>query len=85
MDVVLTVCGNARDESCPIWPGAPVTAHWGVEDPADVTEPAEAVRDAFSEAYERLQKRANQLIEVRFEDMQREQLQRVLRDIGETG
>lgn len=58
MDLVITVCGNARDEECPIWPGTPLRAHWGVEDPADVTAPADAVRAAFQTAYDILDRRA---------------------------
>lgn len=58
MDLVITVCGNARDETCPIWPGAPLSTHWGVEDPADVKAPVEAVDAAFEEAFHILRHRA---------------------------
>jgi arsenate reductase len=47
MDFVFTVCDNARNEPCPVWPGHPVTAHWGVEDPAAVTGSVEQRRQAF--------------------------------------
>jgi protein-tyrosine-phosphatase len=83
MDLVITVCGNARDEACPVWIGAPVTAHWGADDPADVTEPAEAVHVAFSEAYTRLRKYADAFIALPFEDMSRIELQDAVRKIGE--
>jgi protein-tyrosine-phosphatase len=83
MGLVITVCGNARDETCPVWIGAPVTAHWGAEDPADVTEPPEAVRIAFSEAYTRLRKYADAFIALPFEDMTRTELQEAVRKIGE--
>jgi arsenate reductase len=57
MDFVITVCDNAANEICPIWPGKPITAHWGVPDPAAV-EGSEAERmAAFREAYRRLETR----------------------------
>ncbi len=56
MDAVITVCGSAAEETCPIWPGAPVRAHWGVEDPAAAVE---AEWDsAFRTAYDILNRRA---------------------------
>lgn len=51
MDLIVTVCGNAADEACPVWPGRPLIAHWGVDDPAATTAPEAAVRAAFAEAY----------------------------------
>ena len=57
IDVIITVCGNAKDETCPIWPGHPCTAHWGVEDPADITAPPEAVRAAFTKTYDQMYRR----------------------------
>jgi len=54
---VITVCGNAADETCPVWPGHPVTAHWGVEDPAGVREPADAVERAFAKTYDEMYRR----------------------------
>lgn len=83
MDLVITVCGNARDESCPVWIGAPVTAHWGVEDPACVTEPPEAVKVAFSDAYTALRKHADAFIALPFEDMSHSELKDAVRKIGE--
>ena len=56
MDVVLTVCGSAAGETCPMWPGAPVRAHWGVEDPA-AAAPADQ-EAAFRAAFDLLRKRA---------------------------
>ena len=57
LDIIITVCGNAAEESCPIWPGHPVSAHWGVDDPAIVTEPAEQVAQAFAKTYDEMYRR----------------------------
>ena len=56
MDAVITVCGSAADEVCPIWPGAPVQAHWGVDDPAKAD--TDDWEDAFETAFTILNKRA---------------------------
>ena len=55
-DYIFTVCASAAGEICPIWPGHPTTAHWGIDDPAHV-EPLEARRAAFERAYASLEKR----------------------------
>lgn len=83
MDLVVTVCGNARDETCPVWIGAPIVAHLGVEDPAEVTAPPKAVQRAFSETYTQLRKYAEAFITLSFEDMDQAALQQAVRDIGE--
>jgi len=56
IDYIFTVCASAAGESCPIWPGHPTTAHWGIADPAHV-EPLEARRAAFETAYGQLERR----------------------------
>jgi arsenate reductase len=56
-DFVFTVCDNAAKEVCPFWPGQPLTAHWGVPDPAGVRGTAEDVRRAYREAFVTLQRR----------------------------
>ena len=56
IDTIFTVCASAAGETCPIWPGHPTTAHWGIADPAHV-EPMEARRAAFEQAYRSLEKR----------------------------
>ena len=56
LDYIFTVCASAAGETCPIWPGHPTTAHWGIADPAHV-EPIEARREAFEKAFQSLEKR----------------------------
>jgi arsenate reductase (thioredoxin) len=62
MDLVFTVCDNAAGEACPLWPGQPVTAHWGIEDPAAACGGDEALRQAFETAYARLAARIELLV-----------------------
>jgi arsenate reductase len=57
MDLVVTVCGSAASETCPIWPGAPLRTHWGVEDPAAASQ--SDWEDAFRTAYDILKRRAD--------------------------
>ena len=57
MDFVFTVCDNAAREVCPIWPGQPMTAHWGVPDPAAVTGTSEQIERAFRDAFVTLDRR----------------------------
>ncbi|MDQ7071296.1 MAG: arsenate reductase ArsC [Rhodobacterales bacterium] len=84
MDLVITVCGSAAAETCPIWPsttqGFPLRAHWGIDDPAAAK--SEDWPAAFSQAYTRLAGRANAFIALPFEDMARADLQAALDDIG---
>ena len=57
LDFVFTVCDNAAGEVCPIWPGQPVTAHWGIADPAAITGSDDEKRKAFTAAFTLLQRR----------------------------
>ncbi len=82
LSFVFTVCDNAAGETCPIWPGAPVTGHWGIPDPADVTDPVEAVDEAFELAYERLEKRISAFFNLDYENMSTEELRKAFREIG---
>jgi len=79
MDAVITVCGAAVNETCPFWPGAPVRAHWGVDDPADCVTDCETV---FSLTYDILFRRAAKLLDARFEEMDTVQLKALLDEIG---
>ena len=69
IDAVITVCDNAASEVCPIWPGPPVTAHWGIPDPAPATGDDAAKRAAFAAAYEALEARVAALIALPVEDL----------------
>jgi len=62
MDFVFTVCDNAAREVCPVWPGQPMTAHWGVPDPAAVEGTAEQIEKAFREAFMILERRISLLL-----------------------
>lgn len=62
MDFVFTVCDFAAAESCPVWPGHPMTAHWGLPDPAGVVGPVEARRKAFKDTFAALQMRLRLLV-----------------------
>ena len=68
LDFIFTVCGNAAQETCPVWPGHPATAHWGICDPAHV-EPMAARREAFEEAYQSLKKRIEAFLALPLETM----------------
>ena len=62
MDLIVTVCANAAGEVCPVWPGHPNTAHWGVEDPAAVTGSRQDVLDAFAHTYDQMKRRVEALL-----------------------
>ncbi|MGA7350662.1 MAG: arsenate reductase ArsC, partial [Acidobacteriaceae bacterium] len=57
LDLVFTVCDNAAKEICPVWPGQPMTAHWGIPDPASVTGTQEEIERAFRDAFSTLDRR----------------------------
>jgi arsenate reductase len=82
IDFIFTVCGNAAKETCPIWPGHPTTAHWGIPDPAHV-EPIEARRRAFEEAYRSLERRIRAFLALPLESMSRDEIQAAARRIHE--
>ncbi len=82
LDFVFTVCDNAAGETCPIWPGAPVTGHWGIPDPADVTEPIEAADEAFELAWQRLEKRISAFFAIPFETLSTAELREEFARIG---
>ena len=85
MDFVFTVCDNAAAEECPYWPGQPMTAHWGVPDPAAVEGSDEDKRRAFREAFRALSTRINLFVSLPMEKLDRLALQKRLQEIGKTG
>jgi len=82
MDIIITVCDQAAGEVCPVWPGQPVTAHWGVEDPAAVVGDDGTRRAAFLNAFTVLQKRIALLSSLRLESLDRIAAEQRLRQIG---
>ena len=82
LDFVFTVCDNAAGEVCPIWPGQPMTAHWGVEDPAGVEGTDEHKRNAFVQAYLRLNTRISQFVSLPLSKIDKLSLQTQLNEIG---
>lgn len=85
LDMIFTVCDNAAGEVCPVWPGRPVTAHWGVEDPAAMSGTEEAKRKAFVKAFNELSGRINLLLALPLEKLDRLALKSKLDEIGSTG
>lgn len=83
MDIVITVCDAAAGEACPVWPGHPVTAHWGIPDPVLPKSSSRAVRSALARAYERLERRISALLDLPIDALDAASLRRHLQDIGE--
>ncbi|MBS3936448.1 MAG: arsenate reductase ArsC [Sulfuritalea sp.] len=81
-DFIFTVCGNAAQESCPVWPGHPAAAHWGIDDPAHV-EPLDARREAFEKAYQELRARVEAFLALPLETMTRTEALAAARRIHE--
>ena len=82
MDFIFTVCDTAAGEECPLWLGSPVTAHWGVEDPAACTS-SEAEQDkVFEQAYQRLTKRIQLFLSLPFNKLNALSLKQKLQEIG---
>lgn len=82
MDFVFTVCDSAAGEACPIWPGKPVTAHWGIEDPAAVEGSDLAKEAAFEKAFQFMRNRISAFIALPLEKLDEMSLQKKLAEIG---
>ena len=83
LDFVFTVCDNAAGETCPLWPGEPMTAHWGIEDPAAVE--GDGQRQAFRNAFYALQRRIGLFLALPLDSIDELSLRTRLREIGRTG
>jgi len=83
LDFVITLCDGAAGETCPVWPGTPVSAHWGIADPAAVTGTPEQQREAFRRAYHQLERCIALFTELPLEALDEPALRRELRKIGE--
>jgi len=82
MDFVFTVCDNAAKEVCPIWPGQPMTAHWGVPDPASVAGSPEEIQRTFRDAYSILDRRISLFLSLPIESLDRMAIKREIDRIG---
>jgi protein-tyrosine-phosphatase len=85
MDFVFTVCDQAAGEVCPLWPGQPITAHWGVDDPAKAVGSDEQKRRAFLRAFTELSARINLFVSLPLDKLDRLALQKKLHEIGHAG
>lgn len=82
LDFVFTVCDNAANEVCPVWPGQPMTAHWGVPDPAAVAGTDEQIRKAFRETFFLLDRRISLFLSLPLATMDRLALKKEIDGIG---
>lgn len=82
MDFVFTVCDNAAKEVCPVWPGQPMTAHWGVPDPAVVAGSPEQIEKAFRDAFVMLDRRISLFLALPLSSLEKMAIQREIDRIG---
>ena len=82
VDFVFTVCDNAANEVCPVWPGQPMTAHWGIPDPAAVRGTSEQVEKAFREAFFLLDRRISLFLSLPLSTLDRLSLKKEIDNIG---
>jgi arsenate reductase (thioredoxin) len=82
IDLVITVCDNAANEHCPLFPGACVQAHWGIPDPAAAEGSLEQQRAAFMKAYRTLEQRISMLMDLPLNSLSREELQRRVQQLA---
>jgi len=82
LDFVFTVCDNAAQETCPYWPGQPITAHWGVPDPVSVTGSAPDSDRAYKQAFSMLQRRITLMLSLPLASLDSMSLKKALEDIG---
>ena len=82
MDFIVTVCDNAAGETCPLWPGHPATAHWGLEDPAAVGGTAEEKNAAFDKIFKEIVARLNTFLALPVDQLDKHAIQREIKAIG---
>jgi arsenate reductase len=82
LDFIFTVCDDAAGEACPVWPGKPITAHWGIPDPAAVTGTPARIAAAFNDAYRMLERRIGAFAALPLRSLDALTLQAKLREIG---
>jgi len=82
MDFVITVCDSAAGEMCPVWPGQPMTAHWGFQDPAALEGPDEEKRRLFRSVYQQIANRLRVFLSLPMASLDRLSLQQKVKDIG---
>lgn len=85
LDCVITVCDAVAGETCPVWPGQPLTAHWGVPNPAVVQGTLEEITLAFRKTFDLLERRIAMLTDIPVERLDRTSLRRRLDEIGDDG
>lgn len=83
MDFVITVCDQAAGEMCPIWPGQPMTAHWGLPDPAAVEGSTAEIAAAFAETYRMMNNRIEIFVNLPMDTLSRLSLQKRLDEVGQ--
>jgi len=84
MDFIITVCDNAAGEVCPVWPGQPISAHWGFEDPAAVEGGDEEKRRAFAKIFRQITNRVNAFISLPIAKLDKVAIQREMKSIGDS-
>ena len=84
MDFIITVCDKAAGETCPFWPGQPISAHWSFEDPAAVEGTDEQKRAAFSKIFKQIVARMNIFLALPIEKLEKHAIQHELKKIGDT-
>ncbi|MGH8808310.1 MAG: arsenate reductase ArsC [Noviherbaspirillum sp.] len=84
MDFIITVCDNAAGEACPYWPGHPVSAHWGFEDPAAVEGSDEEKRAAFQKVFKQIMSRMTTFVNLPVHVLDKNAIRHEMKKIGET-
>ena len=84
MDFIITVCDNAAGEMCPVWPGQPISAHWGFEDPAAVEGTGAEKRRAFEQTFRHMMNRVRLFVNLPLKMLDQTAIKRELANIGKT-